>query len=97
MNSISPSRSRALALLSRTVAALLGGYALTCASVIFLGAVLPLPRSQAVLAASLASFAVYTAVIVWAFATPSVRRLWTVLLLASLALGGAGLLLGGEA
>ena len=71
MKSMSP---RSLALLSRTAAALLGGYALTCASVIFLGAVLPLPKSQAILAASLTSFAVYTAVIVWVFATPNVSK-----------------------
>ncbi|WP_043312170.1 hypothetical protein [Pseudomonas sp. ML96] len=94
MKSISP-RSRAL--LSRTLAALLGGYALTCACVIFLGAVLPLPKSQAILAASLTSFAVYTAVIVWAFATPNLKRIWLVLLIASLVLTGAGILLGGEA
>jgi hypothetical protein len=94
MKSMSP---RSLALLSRTAAALLGGYALTCASVIFLGAVLPLPKSQAILASSLASFAVYTAVIVWAFATPNLKRIWLVLLIASLVLTGAGLLLGGDA
>lgn len=94
MKSMSP---RSLALLSRTAAALLGGYALTCASVIFLGAVLPLPKSQAILASSLTSFAVYTAVIVWAFATPNLKRIWWGLLIVSLALTGSGLLLGGEA
>lgn len=94
MKSMSP---RSLALLSRTAAALLGGYALTCASVIFLGAVLPLPKSQAILAASLTSFAVYTAVIVWVFATPNLKRIWWVLVIASLVLTGAGVLLGGEA
>ena len=94
MKSIS-CRSRAL--LWRTLAALLGGYALTSASVIFLGAVLPLPKGQAVLAASLCSFAVYAAVIVWAFATPSLQRIWRVLLAASLLLSGAGLWLGGAA
>ncbi len=87
----------ALVLLSRVAAAILGGYALTCASVIFLGAILPLPKSQAILASSLASFAVYTAVIVWAFATPNLRRIWLVLGVASLVLTGTGMLIGGDA
>ncbi len=100
MNPMKPLASppgQTLALLSRVAAAILGGYALTCASVIFLGAILPLPKPQAVLASSLASFAVYTAVIVWVFATPNLRRIWLVLAIASLVLTCAGLLLGGDA
>lgn len=95
MKTLAPSRAPALALLSRCAAAILGGYALTSACVIFLGAILPLPKSQAVLAASLASFAVFTAVIVWAFAEPRLGRIWAGLALATLLLGGAGLWLGG--
>ncbi|MET1079871.1 MAG: DUF3649 domain-containing protein [Pseudomonas sp.] len=67
--------------MSLTAAAVFGGYALTSGLVIFLGAVLPLPRSQAVLAASLASFTVYTLAIVWVFAVRDSRRAWWGLLL----------------
>ncbi|MBM7062630.1 hypothetical protein JQX08_18095 [Pseudomonas sp. UL073] len=95
MKSTSPARGYALALFSRVAAAILGGYALTAASVIFLGALIPLPKSQAVLAASLASFAVYTAALVWAFVAERLRTLWLSLLLPAAVLAGLGLLLGG--
>ncbi len=81
-------------LLSRSAAAILGGYALTSAVVIFLGAVLPLPKSQAILAASLASFAVYTAAIVWVFAVQDNRRAWLGLLLPAVVLAVLGWWLG---
>lgn len=83
-----------LMILSRTAAAILGGYALTSAVVIFLGAVLPLPKSQAILAASLASFAVYTAAIVWVFAVQDNRRAWLGLLLPAVVLAVLGWWLG---
>lgn len=81
-------------MLSRSAAAILGGYALTSAVVIFLGAVLPLPKSQAILAASLASFAVYTAAIVWVFAVQDNRRAWLGLLLPAVVLAVLGWWLG---
>lgn len=87
-----PGRGRLL--LSRTAAAILGGYALTSAAVIFLGAVLPLPKSQAILAASLASFAVYTAAIIWVFAVQDNRRAWLGLLLPAVVLAVLGWWLG---
>ncbi|MCY1269553.1 hypothetical protein D9M68_245980 [compost metagenome] len=90
MKPLASSRGPALALLSRCAAAILGGYALTSAFVIFLGAVLPLPKGQAVLAGSLASFALYTAAIVWVFAVRDLRRVWLGLLLPALALAALG-------
>lgn len=86
MKSISFSRGSVLTLVSRTAAAILGGYALAAAVVIFLGAILPLPKGQAILAASLASFAVYTAAIVWVFAVQDNRRAWRGLLLPAVVL-----------
>ena len=79
---------------SRVAAAIFGGYALTSAIVIFLGAVLPLPKGQAVLAGSLASFAVYTAAIVWVFAVQDNRRAWLGLLLPAVVLAVLGWWLG---
>lgn len=87
----------ALRFLSRITAAIFGGYALTSAVVIFLGAILPLPRSQAILAASLASFAVYTAAIVWVFAVQDNRRAWLGLLLPAAVLAPLGWWLGSGA
>lgn len=94
MKPLASSRGAALALLSRIAAAILGGYALTAAFVIFLGAVLPLPKGQAVLAGSLASFALYTAAIVWVFAVANLKRVWLGLLLPAVVLAALGAWLG---
>lgn len=67
-------------LVSRIVAAVVGGYALAAlASVAPLA--LPVSRPQAVLAGMQLSFAVYTGAVVWVFAVRSARRAWTGLLL----------------
>ena len=96
MKPMPSSRRPALILLSRTAAAILGGYALAAAAVIFLGAILPLPKGQAILAASLASFAVYTAAIVWVFAVQDNRRAWLGLLLPAVVLTLLGWWLGSD-
>jgi hypothetical protein len=75
------------ALISRIVAAILGGYALAAlASLAALA--LPISRPQAVLTGMLASFAVYAGAVVWVFAVRSARRAW-----AGLAVAAAPLLL----
>ncbi|WP_244610040.1 DUF3649 domain-containing protein [Lampropedia puyangensis] len=66
-------------LVSRIVAALLGGYAL--AALTSLAALaLPLPRSEAALAGLLASFLVYATAAIWVFAARSAARAWLGLL-----------------
>ena len=67
-----------LAILSRTLLAIGGGYLVTALSTASLALALPLPRPQAALAATQLSFALYCAVIIWAFAASSVRRAWLV-------------------
>ncbi|SDS80704.1 hypothetical protein SAMN05216198_2834 [Halopseudomonas litoralis] len=67
-----------LVILSRTLLAIGGGYLFTALSTASLALALPLPRPQAVLAATQLSFALYCAVIIWAFAAASVRRAWLV-------------------
>ncbi|MGE0798964.1 MAG: DUF3649 domain-containing protein [Lautropia sp.] len=63
------------ALLSRIVAALLGGYALAAlASVAALA--LPLTKPQAVLTGMQASFLIYAAAVIWVFAARSAGRAW---------------------
>lgn len=69
-------------MLSRIVAALLGGYVFTYAFTAALARLLPLDKVDALISASLLSFAVYTGAILWAFASRSATRAW-----AGLALG----------
>lgn len=76
-------------------AAIFGGYALASGATVFLGAVLPMVRAEAVLAATLLSFALYTAAAIWVFAARDLKRAWLGLLLPALALALAGWLLGG--
>jgi hypothetical protein len=76
---------RAGPLVSRIVAAVLGGYALAALTTVAALA-LPISRPQAVLSGMLASFAVYAAAVVWVFAVRSARRAWAGLLVAAVPL-----------
>ncbi|WP_460419345.1 DUF3649 domain-containing protein [Pseudomonas sp. microsymbiont 2] len=69
-------------MLSRIVAAVFGGYAFTYAFTAALARLLPLEQVDALIVATVLSFAVYTGAILWAFACRSARRAW-----AGLALG----------
>ncbi len=76
-----PSARRRWTVASRVLAAAIGGYALT--SLLTADLALLLPRvagtlpAEGVLAATLWSFALYTAVVLWVFATRSATRAWT--------------------
>ncbi|MFJ4385606.1 iron transporter [Pseudomonas sp. NPDC089408] len=72
-----------LQILSRSAAALLGGYALSYAASACLARVLPLPAGDAVIVATLPAFIVYTAAILWAFASRDALRAWAPLVLAA--------------
>lgn len=73
---------RVVPLVSRIVAAILGGYALAAlASVAALA--LPIARPQAVLTGMLASFALYAGAVIWVFAVRSATRAWVGLLMAA--------------
>lgn len=80
-------------LLSRTAAAIFGGYAVASAAAVFLAAILPLAPAESTLAATLLSFGVYTGVALWAFAEQDLRRVWRWLLAAATVLAGVGWLL----
>lgn len=67
---------------SRTLAAVLGGYVFTYCCTAALARLLPLAKSDAVVVASLAAFIIYTVVILWAFGCRSAWRAWAVLALA---------------
>jgi Na+/proline symporter len=85
----SPGRAsgrRRLSILSRVLAAVLGGYGLAALTSVLSALFLPAARSEAVLAGILAGFAVWLVAALWVFAASSALRAW-----AGLALPAAGL------
>jgi len=71
----------------RVVFAVVGGYVFTTLSAIFLSYSLPLSKSDAVITASVLSFALFTCAIIWVFAVKSLLRAWLGLVVPSLVLG----------
>lgn len=65
-----------LIVLSRVLAAAVGGYALTSAITVLLALVWPLPRAQAVYTATMLSFALYVPIVLWVFTAKQVGRVW---------------------
>ena len=82
---------------SRAVAALVGGYAFATVAGVFLSRVLPMARADAVLAATLASFGIFAAAVIWVFAARSAMRAWLGLLIPIAVLGAAASLIGSGA
>lgn len=80
-----------LGVASRAIAAILGGYVVTALSTALLAVILPMVRIDAVLTATLLSFAVYTCAVLWVFAAGSAFRAWIGIVLPA-ALLGLGLL-----
>jgi ABC-type branched-subunit amino acid transport system substrate-binding protein len=82
-------RRERLAIASRALAAVVGGYALASVAASALALALPLftpaSRADGVLIASLLSFVFYTAAAIWVFGTRSATRAWLGLAVASLA------------
>lgn len=78
----SPARRNRALVIARIAAAVLGGYAFSAVLVALLAILLPIAgmaRSEAVLLASMLGFLIYLVVLIWAFAEPSVKRVWAVL------------------
>lgn len=65
-----------LAVTSRVLAALLGGYVLAALASICLGLWLPMPRADAVISAMMTSFLVYLVAVLWCFACRSAWQAW---------------------
>ncbi|MDR6713460.1 hypothetical protein J2W83_003068 [Pseudomonas hunanensis] len=72
-----------LRILSRSAAALLGGYALSYAATACLARILPLAPADAIIVATLPAFIFYTLAILWAFASRDALRAWAPLALAA--------------
>ena len=80
-----PARYR-VAVVSRLLAATLGGYTLTALLVSCVAQCLTMARAESVLAASLPAFLIFTATILWAFAARSASKAWLGLIAPCLAL-----------
>jgi hypothetical protein len=65
-----------LGIASRAIAAILGGYAVTAITTALLSLGLPMARADAVMAATLLSFTVYTCAVLWVFAAHDALRAW---------------------
>jgi ABC-type multidrug transport system fused ATPase/permease subunit len=65
-----------LAVTSRCLAALLGGYLLAAMVGVLLSQWLPLPKAEAVQIGMMSSFLFYLGAFIWAFATHSAWRAW---------------------
>ncbi|SEK78404.1 Protein of unknown function [Stigmatella aurantiaca] len=90
MISVNRSVGAAMEVALRVVAAALGGFALAYTATAFLSVWLPLARTDRVMFASLASFAVYTGAILYAFAARTAwRACWVLFGLSGLLALGA--------
>jgi len=69
-------KSKPLAISLQALAAIFGGYLLASACTLFLSAILPLSKTEAVITASLFSFVVYPIAIIWVYAKQDVKRAW---------------------
>ncbi|MFT4267114.1 MAG: DUF3649 domain-containing protein [Xenophilus sp.] len=65
-----------LGVLSRSCAAIFGGYALASALALLMSLALPMPRSQAVLTGMMSGIVVCACAALWAFAVRSALRAW---------------------
>jgi hypothetical protein len=84
-----PSLRYRLAVLSRLLAAALGGYALATMVPVLIAELTPQPRAEAVATALLMSFGVYVGAVLWAFATRTLFLAWAGLLVPALLCGVA--------
>ena len=65
-----------LGVVSRILAAAVGGYAFAYAVAGALALILPMARPDSVLVGAMIAFVLYTAAVMWCFAAPSAARAW---------------------
>jgi hypothetical protein len=69
-----PLLAERLAVAGRVLLAALGGYAVAALATALLALILPIPRAEAVSAATLVSFAIMAAAVLWVFAARTLAR-----------------------
>ena len=77
-----------LAVTSRSIAALLGGYLLASLGCIGISLLAPMEKVDAVLSGMMLSFVFYLLAFIWCFACRSASRAWIGVLVPCLVLGG---------
>ena len=77
---LSPQTTYRLAIASRTVLAIFGSYLFAALAAASLSLLLPGPRAQAVLGATMLAFVLYCAMAIWAFSAACATRAWLVAL-----------------
>lgn len=87
MTQSGPTLMYRLAVLSRVVAAIAGGYAISALATRLLSGRLPMGNADAVMTATMLSFAIFTCVVIWVFATRSAWRAWAGLAIITAVLG----------
>lgn len=83
-----PAVQRRLSLASRSLAAIVGGYAFAHAATAFLTLALPFGRNDRVVTATLLAFVVWCAAAIYAFAAAKAWRVWAILLVGGALLYG---------
>lgn len=76
------------AVVSRTLAAVFGGYALAAATAASLAIWLPMARVEAVVTASMLGFVAYVVGVLWVFAASNAWRAWRGIMAPTLLLAG---------
>lgn len=76
-----------LSVFSRAVAAIGGGYAVAALSTALLASLLTMSRADAVMTATMLSFAVYTCAVIWVFAARTAWHAWIGLVVPAAMLG----------
>lgn len=84
---LNPDLRYRLAVASRALAAIGGGYALSAVCAALLAVVLPLPRAEAVITATLLSFVVFCCAVLWVFAARNAWRAWAGLVVPGVVVG----------
>lgn len=65
--------------ISRIAAAVLGGYLLANALSVLVAFLLPMPHAESVATVLLLSFVTLSLVVIWVYATSSLKKVWTVI------------------
>jgi hypothetical protein len=84
VDGIPPRIRQACLVISRTTAAIGGGYALTDAATLLLARVSPFRPLDRVMTSMMMSFPLYAAIVIWGFAARSVLRVWLLLAIGTL-------------
>ena len=89
---LNPALRYRLAVASRAVAAIGGGYVLSAVAAALLAVILPMQPAEAVITATLLSFIVFCCAVLWVFAASTAWRAWGGIVAPGVLLG-AGLLI----